>query len=122
MTPPMAAPGSAESSQRDTAPPAVLVIFGAKGDLTKRLIVPALYNLLRAGRLPDAFTIVGIDHNDLTTESWRQSLKEAMQSLAIRGPKPDRSIRKPGAGSSIGCIIFGAISKARRRFTGLSRC
>ncbi len=85
MTRPMVAPEPAESSHGDTAPPAVLVIFGAKGDLTKRLIVPALYNLLQAGRLPDAFSIVGVDHNDLTTESWRQSLKEAMQSLIETG-------------------------------------
>ncbi|MET0941868.1 MAG: hypothetical protein ABWY13_10945, partial [Mesorhizobium sp.] len=35
------------------APPATLTIFGAGGDLTKRLVVPALYNLVRAGKLPD---------------------------------------------------------------------
>jgi hypothetical protein len=34
------------------APPCAMVIFGAAGDLTKRLVVPALYNLVKAGRLP----------------------------------------------------------------------
>ena len=34
--------------------PATMTIFGAAGDLTKRLVVPALYNLVRAGRLPEA--------------------------------------------------------------------
>jgi glucose-6-phosphate 1-dehydrogenase len=36
--------------------------------------MPALYNLVRAGRLPDAFTITGIDIADQTDESWRNSL------------------------------------------------
>ena len=43
------------------APPCAMVIFGAAGDLTKRLIVPALYNLVNAGRLPNEFQLVGID-------------------------------------------------------------
>ena len=46
------------------APPATMVIFGAGGDLTKRLVVPALYNLVRARKLPDEFAIIGVDQND----------------------------------------------------------
>jgi glucose-6-phosphate 1-dehydrogenase len=57
------------------------VIFGAGGDLTKRLVVPALYNLLRAGRLADGFAIIGTGHSDLDTESWRNSLRQMTQSL-----------------------------------------
>jgi glucose-6-phosphate 1-dehydrogenase len=63
------------------APPATLVIFGAGGDLTKRLVVPALYNLVQARKLPDEFAIIGVDHNDGTTEQWRQSLTEMMQAF-----------------------------------------
>jgi glucose-6-phosphate 1-dehydrogenase len=62
------------------APPATLVIFGAGGDLTKRLVVPALYNLAQARKLPDEFAIIGVDHNDRTTEQWRQTLTEMMQA------------------------------------------
>jgi glucose-6-phosphate 1-dehydrogenase len=62
--------------------PATLVIFGAGGDLTKRLIVPALYNLVRAGTLPDGFAVIGVDHNDQNTKGWRQSLTETMQAFA----------------------------------------
>jgi glucose-6-phosphate 1-dehydrogenase len=61
------------------APPATMVIFGAGGDLTKRLVVPALYNLVRAGKLPDEFALIGVDHNEETTEQWRQSLTKMMQ-------------------------------------------
>jgi len=62
------------------APPATLVIFGAGGDLTKRLVVPALYHLVQAGRLPDEFAVIGLDHNDRTTEQWHQSLTMMMQA------------------------------------------
>src|SRR4030095_12406777 len=65
--------------------PATLTIFGAGGDLTKRLIMPALYNLVRAGKLPDGFAIIGVDHNDETTEEWCQSLAEMMQAFVRAG-------------------------------------
>src|SRR5258708_18694695 len=61
--------------------PATMTIFGAGGDLTKRLIVPALYNLVRAGKLPDDLVIIGVDHNDLTTEEWCGNLAEMMQAF-----------------------------------------
>jgi glucose-6-phosphate 1-dehydrogenase len=64
------------------ASPATLVIFGAGGDLTKRLVVPALYHLVQASRLPDGFAIIGIDHHDRTTEQWRQSLTMMMPASA----------------------------------------
>ena len=62
--------------------PATMTIFGAAGDLTKRLIVPALYNLVRGGKLPDGFAVIGIDRNDETTEAWRQNLAEMTQAFA----------------------------------------
>jgi glucose-6-phosphate 1-dehydrogenase len=68
-----------------TAPPATLVIFGAAGDLTKRLVVPALYNLVRAGRLADAFSIIGLDSANLSTKSWRERLSDMMQSFVREG-------------------------------------
>jgi len=67
------------------APPATMVIFGAAGDLTKRLVVPALYNLVRAGGLSDKFSIIGVDRSGLSTETWRQSLTGEMQALVQSG-------------------------------------
>jgi len=75
----------AKSLSDRRVPPATMTIFGAAGDLTKRLVVPALYNLVRAGKLPDGFAIIGVDHNDQTTEGWRQSLTEMMQALTRVG-------------------------------------
>ncbi|MBO0763703.1 MAG: glucose-6-phosphate dehydrogenase [Hyphomicrobiaceae bacterium] len=67
------------------APPATLVIFGGGGDLTKRLVVPALYNLVRAGRLADGFSIVGIGRGDADTQSWHHNLRQMIESLAAEG-------------------------------------
>jgi glucose-6-phosphate 1-dehydrogenase len=59
--------------------PTAMVIFGASGDLTKRLIFPALRHLVQAHELPDQFAIIGVDHNDRTTEQWSELLVDAMQ-------------------------------------------
>src|SRR5262245_44189503 len=67
------------------APPANLVIFGAGGDLTKRLVVPALYNLVRAGRLADGFSIVGVGLGGGDTSSWRHNLRQMMETLIADG-------------------------------------
>ncbi|MET0258380.1 MAG: hypothetical protein ABW179_07335, partial [Methylobacterium sp.] len=42
------------------APPCTLVIFGAAGDLTKRLLVPSLYDLATAGLLDGSMRVLGI--------------------------------------------------------------
>jgi glucose-6-phosphate 1-dehydrogenase len=63
------------------APPCAMVIFGAAGDLTKRLVVPALYNLVNAGRLPNEFQLVGLDLAQKTTEEWRTGLSDTMQEF-----------------------------------------
>jgi glucose-6-phosphate 1-dehydrogenase len=63
------------------APPCAMVIFGAAGDLTKRLVVPSLYNLVAAKRLPDRFRLVGVDLADQTVEAWRKGLSDTMQEF-----------------------------------------
>jgi glucose-6-phosphate 1-dehydrogenase len=63
------------------ADPCAMVIFGAGGDLTKRLVVPALYNLARTGILPENFALVGVDLAQETAEGWCNSLYEAMKSF-----------------------------------------
>src|SRR5262245_31927868 len=66
------------------APPCAMVIFGAAGDLTKRLIVPALYNLVNAKRLSNGFRLVAVDHNARTVEQWRDGLTSTMNEFACR--------------------------------------
>jgi glucose-6-phosphate 1-dehydrogenase len=63
------------------APPCTMVIFGAGGDLTKRLLMPALYNLSGTGQLDDGLAILGVDHVADTDEGWRTALTATMQSF-----------------------------------------
>jgi glucose-6-phosphate 1-dehydrogenase len=58
-----------------------MVIFGAGGDLTKRLLVPALYNLAIAKRLPEGFQLVGLAITAKTSEEWRSDLTDMMVEL-----------------------------------------
>ncbi|HMF77899.1 MAG TPA: glucose-6-phosphate dehydrogenase [Bryobacteraceae bacterium] len=66
------------------AGPCCLVIFGAAGDLTKRLVVPSLYNLARAKLLPAGFAVVGVDLADQDSDAWSKSL-EAMTRQFVQG-------------------------------------
>jgi glucose-6-phosphate 1-dehydrogenase len=63
------------------ADPCALVIFGASGDLTKRLVVPALYNLLRTNVLPEQFALIGVARSELTVDGWRDQLHEMLTSF-----------------------------------------
>jgi len=53
------------------AGPCVMVLFGAAGDLTKRKLVPALFNLVKAKLLPKDFAVLGVSVDDLTIEQFR---------------------------------------------------
>src|SRR5918992_1643442 len=72
-----------------TAPPSVLVIFGATGDLTRRLLVPALCNLRRAKLLPEQFGLVGVAYDDQDTESFRRTLGERVMEVASDQVSPE---------------------------------
>jgi glucose-6-phosphate 1-dehydrogenase len=64
------------------APPCVLVIFGAAGDLTRRLLMPALYNLRRSGLLPDGFRIIGVARGTKSDEAFRREFDASMHAFA----------------------------------------
>ncbi|HEY0266989.1 MAG TPA: glucose-6-phosphate dehydrogenase [Rhizomicrobium sp.] len=68
-------------SHKSPPPPCAIVIFGANGDLTKRLIVPALYNLARTGLLPKSLALVGVDHNKKTSEEWSAGVKDFLAQI-----------------------------------------
>jgi glucose-6-phosphate 1-dehydrogenase len=63
------------------AEPCAMVIFGATGDLCRRLVIPALYNLSLIGRLPDPFTLIGVARAAESTESWRASLYDSLKGF-----------------------------------------
>ncbi len=62
--------------------PCVFVIFGATGDLTKRLLMPALYNLHANKLLPDKFAIVGVSNVQMSSEDFRKQLGDQIKQFA----------------------------------------
>ncbi|MFM8578502.1 MAG: glucose-6-phosphate dehydrogenase [Planctomycetaceae bacterium] len=66
------------------AAPGVLVILGASGDLTKRLLMPALYNLACADLLPEGFAVVGMARRDLDTAAFRAQQREDIRRFHTR--------------------------------------
>jgi glucose-6-phosphate 1-dehydrogenase len=67
--------------QAKPADPCTMVIFGGSGDLTKRLVVPALYNLARTKVLPEQFALIGVALSERTTENWRDHLYDMLKSF-----------------------------------------
>src|SRR3954454_3105365 len=82
-----------QQPQAPPAPPCVLVIFGATGDLTKRKLFPALYNLAVGGLLPKEFAVVGVSRVDTSEDALRDRLKEDLEQLA--GETIDPAISGP---------------------------
>ncbi|MEM7245210.1 MAG: glucose-6-phosphate dehydrogenase [Acidobacteriota bacterium] len=72
-------------SDGPTLDPCVLVLFGASGDLTKRLLMPALHGLAAEGDLPERFAIVGFALDELSTEDFRARMTEAVEELSPWG-------------------------------------
>lgn len=70
--------------------PCVIVIFGASGDLTKRLLMPALYNLATSNLLPERFAVVGVAIDQIDTPAFRAQLTRGVQEIA--GDKIDPAI------------------------------
>ena len=66
------------------AAPGVLVILGASGDLTKRLLMPALYNLACDGLLPEDFAVVGMARHQYTTSEFRVNQREEINRFHTR--------------------------------------
>jgi len=59
-----------------------LVIFGASGDLTKRKLAPALYQLFRKGRLKEPLRVVGFSRSKFSHDHWRELLAESTAEFA----------------------------------------
>ncbi len=60
------------------APPGVLVVFGASGDLTHRKLLPALERLSRRRLLPAAFAVVGVARSDISDDGFRDIMADAV--------------------------------------------
>src|SRR6266851_3437936 len=68
-------------SRAQKTPPCTLVIFGAGGDLTKRLLMPAIYNLAKDKLLSEKFSIIAVDRTPKPIEAYRDYLAEGIRSF-----------------------------------------
>lgn len=58
------------------------VLFGASGDLSKRKILPALYNLYRDGKMPEKFVIIGAARSAYTREEFQQFVVDSLKEFS----------------------------------------
>ncbi len=70
------------------------VIFGVTGDLTRRKLIPAIYELAAANRLPSQFNIVGFARRDWTDEVLIQTLSDGINQYAQKKPVDQAVIQK----------------------------
>jgi glucose-6-phosphate 1-dehydrogenase len=82
------------------ADPSSFVIFGASGDLTHRLLVPALYNLAAGGLLPEAFGVIGVARNEKSDDAFRADLSAGLKRFATG--KLDKDV----ADRLLGCVSY----------------
>ncbi len=62
--------------------PCAVVIFGASGDLTKRKLIPAFYNLAVQRLLPEQFAVVGFARRDSSSDEYREQMRRNLQEYA----------------------------------------
>ncbi len=79
--------GNAHADERSD--PCIMVIFGASGDLTKRKLIPALYNLAKSGLLSRQFAVIGIARSEMTDEQFREKISNDMKEFATSEIEPD---------------------------------
>ena len=78
----------APPDHRKPGPPCIFVIFGASGDLTKRKLVPALFNLRCRGLLPDRFAVIGVAITPGDDASFRAQLATDIKQFATQAVDP----------------------------------
>ena len=66
----------------DESFPTILVMLGATGDLARRKLIPALWDLYKDNHLSPLFQVVGVSRDELTSEEWRAMVKELVAEKA----------------------------------------
>jgi glucose-6-phosphate 1-dehydrogenase len=72
-------------SKKEKQDAVILIIFGAGGDLTWRLLTPGIYNVYLDERLPDKFVLYGIDNKEVTENKFREQLHLGVDKFSRRG-------------------------------------
>jgi glucose-6-phosphate 1-dehydrogenase len=69
-----------------TADPCTVILFGASGDLAKRKVIPAMYDLAQHNSLGERYAIIGFARTPMTDESFRATIGEAAKTISEVGP------------------------------------
>jgi glucose-6-phosphate 1-dehydrogenase len=98
----------------------MIVIFGASGDLTKRKLIPALYDLFVGELMPEHFAILGISRTEFSDDAFRDRMQEYVRKFAHHFDEGSwREFSKRlhyHAGDSTKSDQFGSIKQAVRKF------
>src|SRR5436190_157625 len=73
-----------EGLERLPVHPTTLVIFGASGDLAKRKLLPAIYNLAHEGALPERFNLIGCARSGWSDDEFRDQARDAIKKFSRR--------------------------------------
>jgi glucose-6-phosphate 1-dehydrogenase len=75
-----------EGLERLPVHPTTLVIFGGTGDLAKRKLLPAIYNLAHEGALPERFNLIGVSRSDMPDDEYRELARDSITQYSRREP------------------------------------
>src|SRR5487761_2665890 len=68
--------------------PCLMIVFGATGDLTKRLLLPSLYNLAQTKLLPQKFALLGFSFDKIDTGAFREHVGKSLAEFLPAPPDP----------------------------------
>lgn len=64
--------------------PSIFVIFGASGDLTKRLLIPSIYNIAAYNALPEKFAVIGLAKDEMNDQSFKDKVAQDLKEFGKR--------------------------------------
>src|SRR5688572_20366111 len=76
--------GPAVSRAEATPDPCIIVIFGASGDLTRRMLLPALYNLFTDAQIPEQCAVVGFARTEWEDHDFRIHARQSVEEFSRR--------------------------------------
>ncbi|WP_432522439.1 glucose-6-phosphate dehydrogenase [Kineococcus sp. SYSU DK006] len=76
---------SEQQAAQSASAPTIFVLYGASGDLSRRLVLPSFFELARLGRLPQQWRLVGSGRGEMSHEEFRGHVREALEEF---GPQP----------------------------------
>ena len=102
--------------ERPPVAPASLVIFGATGDLSRRKLLPALYNLAHDGVLPGNFHVIGVARRERSDAEFADECLDAIRRFSRRQPDPEvlevlRANIRYVAGTFDDASVYGRLSE-----------